>query len=160
MGRGSPTSVRNPVPKSRIPDSFSLKGEAFGGNFSPVSYHGSALDTGQGFSLGRSCQPLALRNQWLTDVGGRRRRLAIPESPLREGGADCYHVIARRAKPDAPQGGLSCPFGAIHLLAIPWSMERAENLRDCHAPMGLAMTWRFAGAWHDYRAFFFRARMV
>ena len=27
-------------------------------------------------------------------------------------------VIARRAQPDAPQGGLSCPFGAIHLLAI------------------------------------------
>ena len=23
----------------------------------------------KGFSLGRSCQPLALRNQWLTDVG-------------------------------------------------------------------------------------------
>jgi hypothetical protein len=28
QGRGSPTSVRNPVPKSRIPDSFSLEGEA------------------------------------------------------------------------------------------------------------------------------------
>ena len=54
-------------------------------------------------------------------------RRAILESPLRvEGPAGCYHVIARRAKPD---------------VAIPCSMERAENLRDCHAPMGLAMTW-------------------
>ena len=31
----------------------------------------------KGFSppRGRSCHPLALRNQWMTDVGGRRRRL-------------------------------------------------------------------------------------
>ena len=30
----------------------------------------------KGFSppRGRSCHPLALRNQWMTDVGGRRRR--------------------------------------------------------------------------------------
>ena len=31
-------------------DSFSLKGEAFGGNFYLVSLYGTALDTGQGFS--------------------------------------------------------------------------------------------------------------
>ena len=33
----------------------------------------------KGFSplRGRSCQPLALRNQWLTDVGGRRRRQEV-----------------------------------------------------------------------------------
>ena len=70
-------------------DSFSLKGEALGGNSRLVSYNASALDTGQGFSprgdtpgwpllpFGQftfSCQPPALRNRGLTDVGLRRRR--------------------------------------------------------------------------------------
>ena len=40
------------------------------------------------------------------------------------------HVIARRAKPDAPQGGLSCPFGAIHLLAISGIFRALELVRS------------------------------
>ena len=35
------------------------------------------------------------------------------------------HVIARPQ--DAPQGGLSCPYGAIHLLAIPWIEDRTDD---------------------------------
>jgi len=29
-------------------------------------------------------------------------------------------TMSLRARKGAPQGGLSCPFGAIHLLAISW----------------------------------------
>ena len=74
FGGRSPTSVMDSVPKSRVHDSFSLQGEAFGRNFYLVVFSDSRFVTDIGFSLGRSCHPLALRNQWMTDVGSRRRR--------------------------------------------------------------------------------------
>ena len=68
-GRGTPTSVIKSVPKSRFYDSFSLKGEALGGKPAYSRFTVTVSMRNKGFSLGRSCQPLALRNQWLTDVG-------------------------------------------------------------------------------------------
>ena len=59
-------------------DSFSLEGEAFGGRRN-ISDNTDQL--GHGTRLlpsGRSCQPPALRNRGLTDVGHRRRRQRYP----------------------------------------------------------------------------------
>ena len=51
-----------------------------------------------------------------------------------------YDVIPRPKA--APQGGLSCPFGAIHLLGISWYCVQICNILpgDCHALTYLAMT--------------------
>ena len=119
-GAGPPTSVIKSVPKSRFYDSFSLKGEAFGGNFNSVSYHRSALDSGQGFSplRGRSCQPLALRNQWLTDVGGRRRR---------QGGDSGRHLEINQTTPSMVRTGSPCP--AIFRSAGPGSPRWSSRWR-------------------------------
>ena len=77
-GAASPTSVRKSVPKSRFSDCFSLKGEAMGGGCNVSSQYGRCHLSSKGFSPeGRSCHPLALRNQWMTDVGLRRRRRSM-----------------------------------------------------------------------------------
>ena len=74
-------------------DSFSLEGEAFWQKTALISIEQTASDHGQGFSprgdtpgwpllpFGQftfSCQPPALRNRGLTDVGHRRRRQRYP----------------------------------------------------------------------------------
>ena len=81
------------VPKSRVHDSFSLQGEAFGRNCYLVVFYDCRFVTDIGFSMGRSCHPLALRNQWMTDVGCRRRRHRIlpKQNPkATEGRPYCY----------------------------------------------------------------------
>ena len=51
----------------------------------------------------------------------------------------------------APQGGLSCPFGAIHLLAISWQAVPNRNMLpgDSHGALPLGMTdlGDFAAVW-------------
>ena len=48
---------------------------------------------------GRSCHPLALRNQWVTDVGGRRRRHRIlPEQNPRTTAGRPYGSVLTRIK--------------------------------------------------------------
>ena len=51
-----------------------------------------------------------------------------------------YHVIPRPKA--APQGGFSCPFGAIHLLGISWQAVPNCNIsQEIATPLaGLAMT--------------------
>ena len=49
-----------------------------------------------------------------------------------------YDVIPRPKA--APQGGLSCPFGAIHLLGISWYSVIAAFYQEIATPYGLAMT--------------------
>ena len=48
-----------------------------------------------------------------------------PYGFLRKAERYLRHSEERR---DAPQGGLSCPFGAIHLLGISWYCVRARRV--------------------------------
>ena len=79
---GSPTSVKTSVPKSRGFDSFSLKGEAFGRGPNLLQEKKQRWMRDKGFSppRGRSCHPLALRNQWMTDVGAAAGGIGFCES--------------------------------------------------------------------------------
>jgi len=57
------------------------------------------------------------------------------------------HVIPRPKA--APQGGLSCPFGAIHLLGISRhrSADRSIPAGDCHVAWRLLAMTEMVGGW-------------
>ena len=118
--------------------------------FSRLQEHSAAVTVGRS-ACGR---PYALnRRGW----GRRSLRLGKtknhPVSGVVFAACQKRAVIARRAKPDAPQGGFSCPFGAIHLLAIRtpkcchFGRSASKTVRfwgtDCHGATPLAMTVLF-----------------
>ena len=54
-----------------------------------------------------------------------------------------YRSLRAGAHTGAPQGGLSCPFGAIHLLAIPYGYASHHRPPPCHceAQRAVAISW-------------------
>ena len=107
-GRGAPTSVIKSVPKSRFYDSFSLKGEALGGKPAYSRFTVTVSMRNKGFSLGRSCQPLALRNQWLTDVGSAAGGIGFCFSIIRGWARRPTPTVFCRAKRACPCGQALC----------------------------------------------------
>ena len=65
---------QNPVPKSRVLTASPSREKPWVVTCTLFRITQARWIWDKGFSLGRSCQPLALRNQWLTDVGSAAER--------------------------------------------------------------------------------------